>query len=114
MCVCQYCNKNFNKKKNQGSKTCLSCQTTKRRWKSRIKLLEMLGNKCVKCGFSGSPASLQFHHVNPGNKKYTLFSKNLLRKDRYEEARKCVILCANCHLDEHTNKELLKKFGIIP
>jgi len=114
MCVCQYCNKEFIKKKYRGCTTCLSCETTKRRWMARKELLEMLGNKCSKCGFTGNPASMQFHHVNPANKKYTLYSKNLLRKDRIDEARKCIILCANCHIEEHTNKDLLKKFGIIP
>jgi hypothetical protein len=74
----------------------------------------MLGGKCTKCGFSENPASIQFHHVDPSTKKYSLFSKNLLRKDRYEEAQKCILLCANCHLQEHTNKELLKKFGLMP
>jgi 5-methylcytosine-specific restriction endonuclease McrA len=74
----------------------------------------MLGGKCTKCGFTGNPAALQFHHVNPQDKKYTLYSKNLLRKDRVEEAKKCIILCANCHIDQHTNKELLKKFGVLP
>jgi hypothetical protein len=65
------------------------------------------------CGYKENPAALTFHHIDPSTKKYTLHSKNLLRADRYEEAKKCIVLCANCHLIEHTNKDLLKKFGIL-
>lgn len=93
---------------------CSSCDTTKRRWESRKELLEMMGNCCSNCGFTGNPATLQFHHTDPSNKKYSLYSKNLLRSDRYEEAKKCIILCANCHIAEHTNQELLKKLGVLP
>ena len=113
MCKCKYCEKEFTQRKKKGCVVCSSCDTTKRRWESRKELLEMMGGKCTKCGFRGNPASLQFHHVDPTQKKYSLYSKNLLRADRYEEAKKCILLCANCHIEEHTNKELLKKFGVI-
>ena len=113
MCKCKYCNKEFIQKKKKGCSICLSCETTKRRWESRKELIESLGGKCTKCGFAGCPASLQFHHTDPSNKKYSLYSRNLLRADRYEEAKKCILLCANCHIEEHTNRELLKKFGVI-
>lgn len=114
MCQCKYCQREFKQKAKKGCNVCGSCDTTKRRWESRIELINMLGGKCTRCGFFGNPASLQFHHVNPSDKKYALYSKNLLRADRYEEAKKCILLCANCHIDEHTNKELLKKFGVLP
>lgn len=74
----------------------------------------MLGGACELCGYDKSPAALQFHHIDPSDKKYTLHSKNLLRADRYEESKKCIVLCANCHLIEHTNKTLLDKMGLIP
>jgi hypothetical protein len=113
--TCKYCNRTFSKKNIKFNATvCHSCDTSKRRWKSRVKLLEMLGGECEKCGFKGNPAALQFHHIDPSNKKYSLHSKNLLRSDRVEEAKKCIVLCANCHLAEHTNKEFLKKIGVFP
>jgi len=114
MCKCKYCEREFTQKNKKGCVVCPSCDTTKRRWESRIELIQMLGGKCINCGFAGNPASLQFHHLDPREKKYSLNSKNLLRADRYEEAKKCTILCANCHIEEHTNKDLLKKFGVIP
>jgi hypothetical protein len=114
MCQCEYCNREFIPRKKKGCRVCSSCDTTKRRWESRKELLEMMGSVCSNCGFTGNPASLQFHHTDPSNKKYSLYSKNLLRADRYEEAKKCIILCANCHIAEHTNQELLKKLGVLP
>lgn len=113
MCNCKYCDRDFIQKAKKGCNVCGSCDTTKRRWEARIELIELLGGKCSRCGFKGNPASLQFHHLNRSEKKYALYSKNLLRADRYEEAKKCILLCANCHIDEHTNKDLLKKFGIL-
>lgn len=113
MCQCKYCNREFVPRKKKGCSVCSSCDVTKRRWESRKELITSLGGKCTKCGFSGCPASLQFHHLDPTNKKYGLFSKNLLRADRFVEASKCILLCANCHIEEHTNQELLKKMGVI-
>jgi hypothetical protein len=114
MCLCKYCQREFTQKAKKGCTVCGSCDTTKRRWEARKELIEMLGGRCTQCGYSGNPASLQFHHTDPSNKKYSLYSKNLLRADRYQEASKCVLLCANCHIAEHTNQDLLKKFGVIP
>ena len=114
MCLCKYCDREFVQPPKKGCVVCSSCSTTKRRWECRKELLELLGGKCTDCGFVGNPATLQFHHVDPTTKKYALYSRNLLRADRVEEAKKCIILCANCHIAHHTNKDLLKKMGILP
>lgn len=54
---------------------------------------------CGRCGFS-NPISLQFHHRNPSDKKFTIshslsgtYSWNTILK----EIEKCDVLCANCH-----------------
>jgi len=44
------------------------------------------------------PAALQFHHVDPSTKTFTLRDGGTRSIARMrEEARKCVLLCANCH-----------------
>ncbi len=51
------------------------------------------------CGFDGHPSALQFHHVDPSSKSFHLSEGGMTRgiaKSR-AEARKCVLLCANCH-----------------
>lgn len=57
---------------------------------------------CTHCGFS-HPAAIDFHHVvRDGTKQ----SVNALIQNRrygaaYEEIKKCIPLCANCHRVHH-------------
>jgi acetylornithine/succinyldiaminopimelate/putrescine aminotransferase len=60
---------------------------------------------CTVCGAS-HPAIIDFHHP-PGTKTYSV---NKLVVDRkfakvYEEIKKCVVLCANCHRIHHYNEK---------
>lgn len=46
---------------------------------------------------------IQFHHVNPGDKKFNIsrsWQRYGIEKVR-EEMAKCVTLCANCHMKVH-------------
>ena len=113
MCKCKHCLKKIKDPARPNATICGSCRVSKRRWKSKIELVEKLGNKCSKCGFSGHPAAFHFHHQNPKNKKYELNSNKLLVKDRDKELKKCILLCANCHSKEHCNNELLRTFGLL-
>lgn len=112
---CMYCNKTFNLPPSQTSKrkACNSCSVSKRRWKSKIELVNKLGGKCQRCGFNDHPAALQFHHKNPEDKNFTLSSAGLISKDRWKEVEKCELLCANCHSIEHSNIHLLNKMGLL-
>lgn len=53
------------------------------------------------CGYHRSVAALQFHHLDPATKSFSLADRGYTRSlDRVrEEARKCVLLCANCHTE---------------
>lgn len=56
------------------------------------------GLKCTKCGFDHT-AALDFHHEDPAEKEYNvnrLVSNKQFTK-AYEEIKKCIVLCANCH-----------------
>lgn len=89
----------------RGSYRCKKCRVdavaTRRR---RIKeiLVEDAGGACVKCGYSKYIGALDFHHSNPDFKEFQLSNGNItsLTKAR-EEASKCILLCANCHREEH-------------
>jgi len=61
-----------------------------------------LGGKCSKCEYNKEPRILQFHHNN-GNKKGNISEMKSLKKIR-EEAKKCILLCPNCHALLHLNK----------
>ena len=57
------------------------------------------GGCCRRCGFAEHPAALQFHHVDPATKSFSLSVQGVTRSlaKARAEARKCVLLCANCH-----------------
>lgn len=58
---------------------------------------------CAHCG-EHDPVCLQFHHTGSQKKYYAIAKKVLLLslKRLMVEIAKCIILCANCHLKEHT------------
>jgi 5-methylcytosine-specific restriction endonuclease McrA len=80
-----------------------------RRKARRDKFIKLLGGKCVQCG---SVDNLEFDHRNPKYKKYDYNNlKDSAEKTILKELKKCVLLCANCHLQktkdnkEHINKD---------
>lgn len=77
-------------------------QVTRHRQRRRQLLTQVLGGKCALCGYSRCAASLDFHHINPDDKNYHFSSGNCheLEKD-LEEAKKCILVCANCHREIH-------------
>lgn len=65
-------------------------------------LAEVLGGKCCICGFNDFIEALEFHHVNPEEKSFALTSSVMYSLDKQlEEAKKCILLCANCHRGVH-------------
>ncbi len=58
-----------------------------------------MGGKCVECG---STELLQFDHINPLEKSFTITS-NFHRKDLDEELAKCQLLCWDCHMEKTKN-----------
>lgn len=68
------------------------------RYLKKTKLLNLLGAKCVDCGFSGHPAALDFDHVDPKTKSFNISVRLMApMKILVPEALKCEIRCANCH-----------------
>lgn len=63
-------------------------------------LIDTLGGKCEKCGYNKNMAALCFHHLT--GKDFTISGRhNLKIETLLEEAKKCVLLCNNCHMEEH-------------
>ncbi|MGC1812831.1 MAG: hypothetical protein WA696_01675, partial [Solirubrobacterales bacterium] len=73
------------------------------RWRRRAKLrlIEAAGGRCILCGYDRHPSALHFHHLDPGQKRYTLSRAGHTRNfaEALQEAEKCVLLCANCHAE---------------
>jgi hypothetical protein len=70
-----------------------------------VKLVELFGGKCALCGYNKCVQSLQFHHLDPKNKKFAISAFGHCRtwKSVVEEANKCLLLCSNCHFEVENN-----------
>ncbi len=87
-----------------GAYRCLRCQAAsvaRRRRAVRQRVIEEAGGRCVACGYGDYVGALQFHHVDPAAKEFAISAQGLTRSLARvrEEAKKCVLLCANCHAE---------------
>lgn len=84
-------------------KQCRSQAVHKRRNRVREKLIAEFGGRCVRCGYGKCVGALHFHHVDPKVKSFGLSYKGMTRSYArvLEEAKKCILLCANCHAEVH-------------
>jgi transposase len=83
---------------------CQLCRTSavqRRRRAIKRQLVEDAGGACVLCGYDRTPGGLHFHHVDPADKRFGLARQGVTRalEDARAEARKCVLLCSNCHAE---------------
>ena len=88
----------------RGSYRCMRCRQERvSAWRRRVKraLIEEAGGRCRLCGYDRCPAALQFHHLDPREKSFELSRKGVTRSlaEARAEARKCALLCANCHAE---------------
>lgn len=80
-------------------KRCRMERVAERRKAVKRMLVEEAGGKCVICGYSRCQQVLEFHHLDPSLKNFQLSHNGATRSlaRSRAEARKCVLLCANCH-----------------
>ena len=87
----------------------------KRRKKLRELAREYRGGKCEICGYSKSQRALSFHHKDPKKKSFGISMKGLTRS--WEKIRleidKCILLCANCHMEVHDGITQLPKETLV-
>lgn len=67
------------------------------------------GGKCERCGYQRCEGALQFHHIDPTKKEFGVGSINFGgffdMNELIKETDKCILLCANCHAEEHYIEE---------
>lgn len=63
------------------------------------------GGKCERCGYSKCLRALHFHHLNPNEKSFQISEAITQNSTPWnviqDELDKCILLCANCHAEEH-------------
>lgn len=99
-------------------KSCMNILTLERQRKNKQKCVDYLGSKCSICGYSKCNAALEFHHVDPTQKDFTI-GKNHGRtfENVKTELDKCILVCSTCHSEIHDGilklpNEILKKFVV--
>jgi len=70
-------------------------------WSKKIKAIDLLGGKCIKCG-NDNIFALDFHHNDGADKDFSFGDiKGLRWSVIAKEIKKCVLLCKNCHQQYH-------------
>lgn len=105
MSNCKLCSKEFPDDGHHRTR-CGACNTKIRRIRNKIAAIKMLGGKCQICGWSGNIAAFEFHHTDSKAKE---FDVGRMTNRKWEvvkkEAKKCQLLCSNCHRILHTDRD---------
>lgn len=86
---------------------CALCNRERVREKQRehkIRAVNLLGGKCSSCGYDKYVGALDFHHKDPEGKDFSISHAKMSWRQIEEEIKKCVLLCANCHREEHRHE----------
>lgn len=91
-------------RRRDGAWRCLHCRAEAvkdRRRRVKETIVHEAGRACALCGYDRCVAALHFHHRDPASKRFGLASRGitLALEAVRDEARKCVLLCANCHAE---------------
>ncbi len=80
---------------------CRAERVTERRRRMKLILVAEAGGRCRICGYDRYAGALQFHHPDPAVKRFAISLRGVTRALDVlrAEARKCVLLCGNCHAE---------------
>lgn len=90
----------FIPRRDSGRWRCLRCRTEaviRRRQRVKEILVREAGGRCSLCGYDRYVGALAFHHLDRSEKRFGISRLGSSLGRARAEARKCVLLCANCH-----------------
>jgi hypothetical protein len=76
--------------------------------KNKLLINEIKKQGCIICGYNKCMSALDWHHINPSNKHKDISSSMITRRSMsrvLDEIAKCVLLCANCHRELHSDPQ---------
>ena len=94
----------YEKSGRNGQWKCLKCESelaVLKKQKYKLKMIQYKGGKCEICGYDKNIAALEFHHLNPEEKEFTVSDTHHSWEDTQKELDKCICVCANCHRELH-------------
>lgn len=92
------------KKYKPNCKDCENTKVAKEKYKKINTILHSMGKKyeCENCGYKENYAALCFHHPNEDKEvSISRLSKSSSLEVLRSEISKCIMLCHNCHMEEH-------------
>lgn len=80
----------------------------------RIKeaLIEYKGGKCQICGYNKCNSALEFHHIEPHQKDFTISGGTKSFENLKPEVDKCILVCANCHREIHAGLINIREYKL--
>lgn len=92
---------------------CNIMSVTKRRKKIKSLAIEYKGGKCEKCNYNKCVDALDFHHKFDEKKEFGIGQCGHSRSwsKVKVELDKCLLLCSNCHREEHAKLNSNKQHG---
>lgn len=83
--------------------TCISLRQKNLRKRRKETLVQMVGGRCILCGYNKWIFAIDFHHLDPKQKSFEIGKAHLYKfSSCVEELKKCVPLCRNCHAEFET------------
>jgi transposase len=88
----------------RGYYRCRQCRVesvARRRRRLKVLLVAEAGGCCAVCGYDRHLRALAFHHLDPADKRLQISWNGVTQslETLRTEAKKCVLLCANCHAE---------------
>ena len=71
------------------------------RRKVKAELVTYKGGHCEKCGYDKCTDALEFHHIDPSQKDFSISGRSLSFERLKSEVDKCILVCSNCHKEIH-------------
>lgn len=118
---CKFCSSLITSDKTFCSKECYTNGRSKRKaskpvgyaklknFRTRLKYqcVEYKGGKCFICSYDKCIKALEFHHLDPTQKDFSISTISKSFETVKSELDKCVLLCANCHREVHAGLRML-------
>lgn len=112
--ICLLCGNEFQPKDRSANQRscCYNCmpdgvQLTRGGFLAKMKMIR--GGSCEHCGYNKCIQALEFHHLDPTKKDFTISNDHFKLIEAVKESQKCILLCSNCHKELHAGLWNLKE-----
>lgn len=101
----QYYRRRDNKNLSVYCKFCTNKQSISRFRETKKQAVEYKGGKCERCGYNKCIAAMDFHHLDPSQKDFSISNAKNKSFDKIKnELDKCILVCSNCHREIHSEE----------